>query len=41
MDWQLAIIIAATTLAVGFVGWRVIGTFRRKDCGDCCGHKPS
>ncbi len=35
MDWQLAIIIAAITLAALFVAWRTVATFWKKDCNEC------
>lgn len=38
MDWQLATIIAASTLATAFVLWRTVATFTKKDCNECgCG----
>lgn len=35
MDWQLAIIIAAISLAALFVAWRTVATFWKKDCNEC------
>lgn len=41
MNWQLAVIIAAVALSALFVLWRVLATFTKKDCGDCCGKSAS